>query len=404
MGKFPAIEGVPMDSEIQPQITETQQSGEQNPAIAPEPLALMTDAEEYRGLKWIFIGSEGLRAGWSVLIFLILSVIFIGTLGFTASWISKNVVHHTKTGDFTAIGALIGEVISVLGIFGAAKIVSLIERRRVLDYNLTGPSRLLHFVSGLVVGFAALSTLIGFLAWGGWLHFGSVALSGAQVFTYAALWALAFLGTGFFEEGVFRCYLQFTLTRGLNFWIALVIHTAVCGLLLTIRLVTGKDGGYWGVYVISLLGLLPCFLLHLKKSPGSGFWQAAWVTSMLFGAIHTGNNGENWIGIFQAAAIGFVFCVSVRLTGSAWWAIGAHAAWDWAETYFYGAIDSGNVATGHLLTVTPAGSTFWSGGADGPEGSLLGLPVILLILLTLIVFYGRKKPVPVPAPQLEQAA
>ena len=26
---------------------------------------------------------------------------------------------------------------------------------------------------------------------------------------------------GFFEEGVFRCYLQATLTRGINFWWAL---------------------------------------------------------------------------------------------------------------------------------------------------------------------------------------
>ncbi len=106
--------------------------------------------------------------------------------------------------------------------------------------------------------------------------------------------------------------------------------------------------------------------------------------------MHTGNGGENWIGIFAAAAIGFVFCVSIRFTGSAWWAIGCHAAWDWAESYFYGTADSGMVVQGHYLTTTRLGNALWSGGADGPEGSLLVLVAILLLLVALIVIYGRK--------------
>jgi hypothetical protein len=84
--------------------------------------------------------------------------------------------------------------------------------------------------------------------------------------------------------------------------------------------------------------------------------------------------------------------VSVRVTGSAWWAIGCHAAWDWAETYFYGAADSGNVATGHFLTTTPAGKALWSGGTAGPEGSLLAMAVIALLLVFLMVAYGRRTP------------
>ncbi len=161
----------------------------------------------------------------------------------------------------------------------------------------------------------------------------------------------------------------------------------VCGELL----LHAKGQGVWGVYAIALLGVGPCLLLHLKKAEGAGFWQAAWVTSTLFGFIHTGNNGENWIGIFAAGTIGFVFCVSVRVTGSAWWAIGCHAAWDWAETYFYGTADSGMVATGHYLSTSPVGNVLWSGGADGPEGSLLVLPIIVLLLLALLAIYGRKR-------------
>jgi hypothetical protein len=223
--------------------------------------------------------------------------------------------------------------------------------------------------------------------WGGWLRFGPVALSGAQIFGYAAAWGVVFLLTGCFEEGFFRCYLLSTLTRGINFWWAAGTIGLVC-LLLALFV---KGNCVWGVYAVALLGLIPCLWLHLKKAPGSGFWQAAWVTSTLFGSIHIGNGGENWVGIFAAALIGFVFCVSVRVTGSAWWAIGCHASWNWAESYFYGTADSGMVASGHYLNTTPAGNVLWSGGADGPEGSLLVIGVILLLLVALLVIYGRKQ-------------
>ncbi len=354
--------------------------------LTPETTELAPGPQEYRGLRWIFIGEQGLRAGWSVLVFLLLTALFLFALGTAATLIVHKVL-HLKAGNFTPVSGLIQESIAFLALLGACALMAVIERRRILDYNLSGPRRIFHFLSGLAAGFAALSALVGALVWGGWLQFGPVALSGAQIFTYAAMWGAVFLLTGFFEEGSFRCYLQYTLTRGINFWWALGIVGAVCIELL----LTSKGNGVWGVYAMALLGLFPCLLLHIRKTPRGGFWQAAWVTSTLFGFIHTGNNGENWIGIFAAAAIGFVFCVSVRLTGSAWWAIGCHAAWDWAETYFYGTADSGFAATGHYLTTSPAGNPLWSGGTDGPEGSLLVLGVILLLLAALIVLYGRKK-------------
>jgi membrane protease YdiL (CAAX protease family) len=165
-----------------------------------------------------------------------------------------------------------------------------------------------------------------------------------------------------------------------------------------------KANGLWGAYAAALLGVAPCLWLQLSRAPGTGFWNAAWVTSVMFGAGHTANHGENWIGIFAAAAIGFVFCASVKLTGSAWWAIGCHASWDWGESYFYGTADSGMVAKGHLLNATPAGNVFWSGGADGPEGSVLVLAICVLLLILLLVMYGRRRPAALAAPAAHPAA
>jgi hypothetical protein len=377
-----------MDPEIQPPAENPapQALAAAEAAPAPEPLTLGADEQEYHGLRWIFIGPQGLRAGWSAVTFLVLTVLFMLLLGTAANVLIKQVL-HLKTGSFTPATAMIQEVILFLSLLGSGALMALLEQRRILDYNLTGPRRLFHFIGGLAAGFAGLSALVGSLAWGGWLHFGPVALSGAPILGYAAVWGLVFLLTGLFEEGAFRGYLQYTLTRGINFWWALAVVAAICVELA----LTAKGQGLWGVYGIALLGLVPCLILHVKKVPTAPFWQAAWVTSTLFGFIHTGNNGENWVGIFAAAAIGFIFCVSIRLTGSAWWAIGCHAAWDWAETYFYGTADSGLAASGHYLTTTPAGNVLWSGGADGPEGSLLILPVLVLLLAALLVLYGRRK-------------
>ena len=348
--------------------------------FAPKPV-------EKHYLRWIFMGSEGLRAGWSVAIFIPITILLAMCIG--RAFLMLHLI--TKGAPvFTPTSAIFGELIGVLAILCAGALVALIERRRnsVLAFNLTGPRPVFHFLTGLVAGFAALSELVAALTLGGWMHFGPVGLTGADIARYAALWGCAFLLVGCFEEGTFRCYLQFTLARGINFWWALGLVGAMCLDLL----LTARGNGLWGVYVMALLGLAPCLVLYLQKAPGNGFWQAAWVTSTLFGFIHTGNNGENWIGIFGAAAIGFVFVVSIRVTGSAWWAIGCHAAWDWAETYFYGAADSGMVATGHYLSVTPAGNPLWSGGTDGPEGSALILGILVLLLVALVGIYGWRKP------------
>jgi membrane protease YdiL (CAAX protease family) len=359
----------------------------------PPPPPPERDARERAIPGSIFIGPMGLRAGWSILLFLFFSVLFIAAAAPVLAGL-MGLTHQGRPTQLTPFTALVSEIAQVLAVLAAGAIMAAIERRRLKDYFLTDRRGMAHFLGGVAAGFVALSVLIGGLTWGGWLHFGPIALSGAQIAKYGALWALVFLLTGFFEEGSFRCYLQFTFTRGVNFWWALGILAAVC----TIAVLRGGPAA-WGVLIIAGLGLLPCLWLDVQHAPGSNFWQAAWITSTLFGFIHTTNTGENWIGIFSAAGIGFVFCVSIWVTGSAWWAIGCHAAWDWAETFFYGTADSGLIPRGHFLTTAPAGNIFWSGGTDGPEGSILILGILVLFVIALLVIYGRRRAVALPEPR-----
>jgi hypothetical protein len=369
------------------------------PPVGSEQAPLTPAPPDQGDPLWLILGPHGLRAGWSILLFAVMLYCLANVIGTFFSAIVSG-AFHLQLASESAGSSIVGEGAWVAALTVTMAILSRIEGRRLVDYYLAGPGVPARFLSGLVSGFAALSVLVVLLSWGGWIRFGSAPHTDSHQVLYAGMWSLAFLLVGLTEEGIFRCYLQFTLARGINFWWAV----AAVGGLSVWNLTHTTSHGAGGVYAMAVLGLLPCLYLHLRKAPQRGFWQAAWTGSTLFGFIHTGNSGETWIGIFAAAAIGFVFCVSVRLTGSAWWAIGCHAAWDWAETYFYGTADSGLVPRGHLFTTTPAGSLLWSGGTDGPEGSLLVLPVILLLLLTLLVMYGRDRRARVHSAQPSRAA
>jgi uncharacterized protein len=375
-----------MEPGLQPDV---KSPAENRSSAGPDPMRqpAITRHDAYKPDRFesILVGPEGLRAGWSILLFAASFYFFrliLGTILFSTGLVGE-------PGVDSAASVLPGAGAALLALAGTAAWMSLLEGRRIGDYNLTdlsGRRLTRHLLSGLISGFAAISLLVGALDWGGWLRLGSAGLSGAQSFVLAVEWGCAFFLVGSVEEGLFRCYGLFTLTRGINFWWALSAEAAIC----LYVLLHGGNGAN-GVFAAAGLGLVPCLILHLRNAGGSPFWQAAWVTSTLFGVYHTHNSGENWVGILAAAAIGFVFCVSVRVTGSAWWAIGCHAAWDWGETYFYGVSNSGMAAHGHYLSATPAGNALWSGGSDGPEGSLMVLAVIVLLALFLVAGHGWNK-------------
>jgi membrane protease YdiL (CAAX protease family) len=162
-------------------------------------------------------------------------------------------------------------------------------------------------ITALVLGMRALRVF----------YFGSVALHGAQLIKFASLWGIAFLLVGIFEESMSRGYAQLVLLRGI------------------------------------------------------GFWPAAIVNSVLFGAIHLTNKGESAMGIASVICIALFFCLTLRRTGALWFAVGFHAMWDYGETFVYGVADSAEVATGRLFNSHSQGSHWISGGRVGPEGSVL---------------------------------
>jgi membrane protease YdiL (CAAX protease family) len=283
-------------------------------------------------MRNVFVGPNGLRAGWRALIFLALVVgmaVLAGRL--IGPYLTAQTALGAATGPrFTIIAEL---ATFCLPVIVATWIMGRIEKRSGWSYGLIDGQGIGHFVWGAFWGFISLSGLVGVLVLTGHLAFDSVALTGGMAIRFALEWAVAFLLVGVAEEMALRGYLQQVLTRGI------------------------------------------------------GFWPAAVALSVGFGALHLGNTGEAIIGVATAGLAGLVFCYSLWRSGSLWWAIGNHMSWDWAQSYFYGVPDSGSMVSRHLLVSHASGASWLSGGSVGPEGSIFALAALLadvvIIRLTL---------------------
>jgi membrane protease YdiL (CAAX protease family) len=123
---------------------------------------------------------------------------------------------------------------------------------------------------------------------------------------------------------------------------------------------------------------------------GIGFWWSAILLSVLFGGLHGPNPGETPVGLITVGAFGIVLCLSLWYTGSLFWAIGFHAAWDWGESFFYGTSDSGTVVDHRFFTAHPLGNVLLSGGKTGPEGSVLVLVMLVVTPVLMRLWWGRR--------------
>jgi membrane protease YdiL (CAAX protease family) len=265
--------------------------------------------------RTLFLASDGLRPGWGLA--------FYAGMFLALQKVAAELAWSRDLGASGLWSMLLEEFGDMMAAVIPAIVLARVEGRSWKSYGL--PGRLAFgksFWVGAFWGFSGISLLI--LALYG-LHdfeFGHVVLHGARVARFVAYWAILFLLVGLFEDFLFRGYSQFTLARGI------------------------------------------------------GFWPAAVVLSSAFGLIHLRNGGEQWRGLLAAAFIGLFFCLTLRRTGSLWFAVGFHAAWDWGETFFYSVPDSGTVFPGHLFSSSLHGENWITGGPVGPEGSVLCFVVI----------------------------
>ena len=288
--------------------------------------------------KSIFRGPGGYRAGWRFLMFFALFFGLMLAIQGLLAYIVR--LWNLTIPSWLSPTALIAQDGALLiAVLAATWIMGRLEGRRLRDYGIPGRDSFSQpFWAGGVFGFAAVSLLIGLITLAGGYSLGTFNLHGAALVRAALLWMIASLAIGFAEEIVFRAYPQFTLASGL------------------------------------------------------GFWPAACLISFAFGAVHYfAKPYERWTDWASVSLIALFACLTLRRTGDLRFAIGFHAAFDFAAIYFYSGPNGGKFASGRLFRARFHGSDAITGGPLGPEASLLVFPVIALMFFVFDRLYRRKE-------------
>jgi membrane protease YdiL (CAAX protease family) len=98
--------------------------------------------------------------------------------------------------------------------------------------------------------------------------------------------------------------------------------------------------------------------------------------SILFGAAHLRNPFQSWISSANTALVGVLLAVCYLRTRALWLPIGIHFAWNFVQGYVLGFPVSGMVFPRGILQAEVSGPSWLTGGAYGPEGSILSIGVI----------------------------
>ncbi len=291
-------------------------------------------------LKRCFIGKNGFRSGWILVFFILVYAIltFIAQFLFNATPALKQWAAAQPKGVITPFGNIAFTGLELLVLILSVKLISLIDKKSFSDYALPLNKNVITLIfKGLFTGLIIVSVLIGLISIFGGYSLGGLALNGISVIKYGILYAIGFFIVGVFEEFAFRGFLQSILQRSI------------------------------------------------------GFWPAAIVLSLVFGAMHLSNSGELWIGALLAVCFGLLASLSLKLTGNIWYIIGVHAAFDWSNGFLFSSPIAGQPIQGHLFNAAFHGPIWLTGGSVGPQGSIFAFVVLAITALTIKFTFSRSK-------------
>jgi hypothetical protein len=113
--------------------------------------------------------------------------------------------------------------------------------------------------------------------------------------------------------------------------------------------------------------------------------------AVLFGLLHLRNPGATWLGIVNTMGFGAVFGYACSRSRDLWLPIGLHFGWNLTLPLFGVNMSGLRIdETGYQMSWT-AGA-LWSGGAYGPEASVLTSGVVVLLFLYVWKARVRRQP------------
>jgi membrane protease YdiL (CAAX protease family) len=280
----------------------------------------------------IFIGSNGLRAGWRFLLFALAIEVGVFVLEEPLGQILGR-LFAINPRELSAPALLIDEFVFCLSVFLITGIFALAERRRIDSYGLPIAQAFGKFFwKGMLAALLVVLFMAGAMILSGAMVLHGLALHGSDLARLALLWFVANILLGLAEEYTFRGYALQSLWRG------------------------------------------------------AGFWPAAVITTAIFAGDHLEKPGENAMDIGMIFFLGLVICLSVRKTGSLWWAVGWHAGFDFGQLFLIGTRNGGQTPVGRLFNVTFPGPAWLNGGELGTEASIFMVPAAIATFVYVMWF------------------
>jgi len=280
---------------------------------------------KHSSLATIFLSpaENRLRAGWRILLFIVLFMV-IGKISRTPlSYLPDNLLEGNPT-----IMILIEQLTSLVSITLAVVIA-----RRFLDkrsFTSLGVERsnqtYKDTLAGIAIAFIIFSFIFAIQLAFGWLTVDGYAwqtINPGALVLQLVLWLVIFTIVGWQEELLTRGYLLQNLADGINMFWAVVISSA------------------------------------------------------LFGLMHLGNPGATWVSTLGILLAGLFLALPYILTRQLWISIGLHIGWNFAEGVIYGLPVSG-IDTFRLIHSSVSGSELLTGGGFGPEAGLILIPGLAL--------------------------
>ncbi|HAS46124.1 MAG TPA: hypothetical protein DCS93_36925 [Microscillaceae bacterium] len=282
-----------------------------------------------------------LRAGWRILIF---AALFWGLSALI--FVIKPLFGDLSKREFLHYYRIV--IVSVLAI--AATLAVILSRKRLDKQSVVS--------LGLRVDKQAWKDLL----------FG-FALSGMM----AVFFLLLLLGLGLAEYQGFR-FDQASLVNHKTYGFIKIMST-ISVVSLTILFLEDVLVGYWEELVFR-------GYIFQNMVAGIGLRWAIGISCLLYGLIHVANPNASLLSSSIIMLFGFLRLYGYLSTQMLWLSMGMHIGWNFFQGPVFGFAASGHTQV-TLVKLKLLGPNWLTGGAFGPEGSVLIIPMIILALVAM---------------------
>lgn len=131
-----------------------------------------------------------------------------------------------------------------------------------------------------------------------------------------------------------------------------------------------------------------CLVLYRLLREGAGRRIALVAAPLLFAAAHAGNLNESALGLLEIFTAGGLMYYAFERTGSFWTVWAMHFSWNFTMNGVFGMANSGQALPGFIQAAV-SGPVWLTGGATGPEASVLAPLLDVAFLLAFILAPAR---------------